>query len=144
MSRLSYLFLFLQLLFILVLERRARKSHNIFVVFLCRRFTALQHILGQFGRGQLTYPHCSWASLLGSLPLLSVHSFASNWQLPFLNQLKEENGSRNYFLTKFHERMLPNVRTEPATVHIPSGHGSDRATAPGKSHNKWIYQIRFH
>ena len=30
--------------------------------------------------------HCSWASLLGSLPALSAHSFASKWQLPFLNQ----------------------------------------------------------
>ena len=26
------------------------------------------------------------ANLLGSLPVLSAHSFASNWQLPFLNQ----------------------------------------------------------
>ena len=33
-------------------------------------FTALQHILGHFGRGQLP-SHCSWASLLGSLPVLS-------------------------------------------------------------------------
>ena len=42
-------------------------------------FTALQHILGHFERGQLPLPHCSWASLLGSLPVLSgVHSFASN------------------------------------------------------------------
>ena len=41
-------------------------------------FTALQHILGHFGRGQLTLPHCSWASLLGSFPVLTAHSFASN------------------------------------------------------------------
>ena len=41
-------------------------------------FTALQHILGHFGCGQLTLPHCSWASLLGSLPVLSAHSFVSN------------------------------------------------------------------
>ena len=41
-----------------------------------------------FERGQLTCPQCFWASLLGSLPVhvLSAHSFASNWQLPFLNQ----------------------------------------------------------
>ena len=37
---------------------------------------ALQHILGNFGHGQLPLPHCSWASLLGSLPVLSAHSFA--------------------------------------------------------------------
>ena len=58
-------------------------------------FTALQHILGHFERGQLPNPHCSWASLLGSLPVLSAHSFASNWQLLFLNPRKRENGRRN-------------------------------------------------
>ena len=31
-----------------------------------------------FGHGQLTYPHCSWASLRGSLPVLSAHFFANN------------------------------------------------------------------
>ena len=41
-------------------------------------FTALQHILGHFGHGQLPLPHCSWASPLGSLPVLSAHSLASN------------------------------------------------------------------
>ena len=35
--------------------------------------------------------------LLGSLPVLSAHSFASNWQLLFLNQRKRENGRRNDF-----------------------------------------------
>ena len=34
--------------------------------------------LGHFERGQLAYPHCSWASLLGSLPVLSAYSLASN------------------------------------------------------------------
>ena len=48
------------------------------------------------------YPHCSLtlASVLVSLPVLSAHSFVSNWQLPFLNQRKEENGRRNVFMTK--------------------------------------------
>ena len=41
-----------------------------FVVGWC--FTALQHFSGHFGRSQLTYPHCSWVSLLGSLQYL-VH-----------------------------------------------------------------------
>ena len=90
-------------------------STNLLLLLLCWCFTTLRHILGNCGRGQLTYPHSSWASLLGSLPALSAHSFASNWQLPFLNQRKEENGRRNYFITKLHERMLPDVRIEPAT-----------------------------
>ena len=78
--------------------------------------------------GQLTYPHC-WASLLGSLSVLSAHSFASNWQLPFLTQRKGENGC--YFMTNLHERMFSDVTIEPATVRIPGGCGSDWATAPG-------------
>ena len=100
-------------------------------LLLCWRFKALQHFSGNFGCGQLTYPHCSWASLLGSLPVLCAHSFASNRQLPFLNQWKGENGCRNH-LTKLHKRMLPDVRIEPATVCIPGRRRSDRATAPGR------------
>ena len=101
-----------------------------FVVVLV--FYPLRHILGHFGRGQLTYPHCSWASLLGSLSVLGVHSFASNWQLPFLNQWKGENGHRNLFMTKSQRKnVLPDVRTKPLTVCIPGGRVSDRATAPG-------------
>ena len=82
-------------------EFRPRQSLNQWQrLLLCWCFTALRHILGHFGRGQLTLPHCSWASLLGSLPVLSAHSFASNWQLPFLNQRKGENDRRIYFMTK--------------------------------------------
>ena len=38
---------------------------------LCCCFMALRLFSGHFGCGQLTYPHCSWASLLCSLPVLS-------------------------------------------------------------------------
>ena len=76
-------------------------------------------------------PHCSWASLLGSLPVFIAHSFTSNWQLPFLKQRKGETGRRNGFMTKLLERMMPDVRIEPASFRIPGGRGSDRATAPG-------------
>ena len=43
-------------------------------------FTALRHFLCQFGCGHLTltYPHCSWTSLLSGLPVLSGHYFARN------------------------------------------------------------------
>ena len=101
------------------------------VRLLCLCFTALGHFSGHFGRGQLTTPHCSWASLLGSLPVLSAHSFACtcNWQVPFLNQ--RIMGRRNYFMTNLHERMSPTVRTELATVRIPGRRASDRAIAPG-------------
>ena len=63
-------------------------------------FMTLQYILGHFRCDELPNPHCSWASLLGILPVLSAHSFASNWQLLFLNQRKRENGHRNFFMTK--------------------------------------------
>ena len=106
---------------------------NIMKLLLCWCFTALRHFSGHFGRGQLTYLHCSWASLLGSLiPVLSAHSFASNWQLPLLNQRKAENGRRNYFMTNLYERMLPDVMIQHATVRLPDGRASDRATAPGQ------------
>ena len=60
-----------------------------FVVVLM--FYSLSTLFSHFGCGHLSYPHCSWASLLGSWPVLSANSFASNWQLPVLNQWKGEN-----------------------------------------------------
>ena len=36
-------------------------------------------------------------NLVGSLPVLSAHSFPSNWQLLFLNQRKRENGRRIFY-----------------------------------------------
>ena len=60
------------------------------------------------------------------------------WQLPFLNHRwgggvagGGGNGRRNYFMTDLHERMLPDRKIEPATVRIPGGGASKRATALG-------------
>ena len=100
------------------------------LLFWC--FTVLRHFSGHFERSQLTYPYCSWAILLGRLPVLSAHSFIRNWQLPFLNQRKGENGRRNYFMTSPHERMFPDVRIEPATVHIPEDMHATKLTRPAK------------
>ena len=99
-------------------------------------FTALQHIWGHFGRGQLPWPHSSWASLLGSLTVLSAHSSASKWQLLFWNQRKRENGRRNVFMTKSPRKNVPDVGIELGAACMPSGHASDRATAFG--HKIWI------
>ena len=44
---------------------------------------------------------------------LSVHSFASNWQLPFLNQWKGENSRRNCFKSQWKNVAGPGL--EPAT-----------------------------
>ena len=73
-------------------------------------FTTLRHFSGNFGRSQLTYPHCSWASLLGSLPVLSAHYFASNWQMPFLNQ---QNGNNCPFWISGRERMTVEIIVWP-------------------------------
>ena len=35
-----------------------------------------------------------------------AHSFARNWQLPFLNQQKAENDGRKYFMIDLHKRIL--------------------------------------
>ena len=51
-----------------------------------------------------------------------AHSFARNWQLPFLNQWKGENDRRKYFMINLHERMLPpSAGVEPATSWSPVG-----------------------
>ena len=51
------------------------------LLLLCWCFMAFRHISGHFGRGQLTCPHCSWASLLGSLVhiLSSVTDNCPSW-----------------------------------------------------------------
>ena len=105
--------------------------HYTLAWLLCCCFTALRHFSGHFRCGQLTYQHCSWASLLGSLPVLSARSFTSNFQLPFLNQQKGKNCHWNYFMTNLHERMLPDMRIEPTNVHILSGRTSGLSTMPG-------------
>ena len=45
--------------------------------------------------------------LLARFNQYCAHSFARNWQLPFLNQRKGENDRRKYFMINLHERMLP-------------------------------------
>ena len=101
-------------------------ANGLLLLYWC--FMALRHISGHFGHGQLSYPHGSWTSLLGSWLVLSAHSFASNWHLSFLNQRRRENGRKNVFMTNLYDKMLPDVRIEPATVRITDGRVSDRAT----------------
>ena len=45
--------------------------------------------------------------VMSSMISLHNHTFTSrNWQLPFLNQQKEENDRRKYFMIDLYERML--------------------------------------
>ena len=48
-----------------------------------------------------------WSSKL--LTSTCAHSFARNWQLPFLKQWKVENDHRKYFMINLHERMLTDL-----------------------------------
>ena len=61
-----------------------------------------------------------------------AHSFARNWQLPFLNQQKGENERRKYFMINLQKRMLPtSAGDEPATSWSPAGCASNWATEAG-------------
>ena len=70
-------------------------------------FSPVRHISGHFGRGQLTYPHCSWARLQCSRPNVMYVVPACNWQLAFLNQRKGEMAVEIISWPHFNERMWP-------------------------------------
>ena len=71
-----------------------------------------------------------------------AHSFARNWQLPFLNQWKGQNDHRKYFMIKSPQKNVANlVGDEPATSWSPVG----RAPNWAKAGSIWFYpqfQIR--
>ena len=62
--------------------------------------------------------------------VLSAHSFASNWQLLFLNQKKGENDGRKYFMINLNERIAQDQRIEPTTSGSQVGWASDGASQP--------------
>ena len=114
------------------------ESSSMLLLLMMRCFTARRHFSCHFGGGQLTYPRRFLARLLGSLPVLSAHSFASNCTSWISG--RERMTVKNYFMTNLHERMLSDLRTEPAIVRIPGGRVSDRATTPG--HRVWIFPVK--
>ena len=70
-------------------------------VCLCWGFTAQSTQWGHVKRGQFALPHVYWAGLvLLAVNQYCAHSFAGNWQLPFLYQRKGENDRRKYFMIK--------------------------------------------
>ena len=80
--------------------------------------------------GQLTWPHFSWAGLdlLSGWPVLRAHTFASNWQQPFLKKRKEK---RKYVARPGIEPRTPDLR-----VRCPT----NCATRPGLC-SKWLWQL---
>ena len=67
-----------------------------------------------------------------------AHSFARNWQLPFLNQRKGENDRRKYFMINLHERML---RPRRGLNPRPPGLQSDGASNWVTEALMWIYWL---
>ena len=74
-----------------------------------------------------------WAGLvLKAVKHYCAHSFARNWQLPFLNQRKGENDRRIYFMINLHERMLPtSTGLNPRPPGLQSDGASNWATEAG-------------
>ena len=58
----------------------------------------------------VSLPNHIFLDRLSPLTSICAQSFSRNWQLPFLNQRKEENDCRKYFMISLHERMLPVYR----------------------------------
>ena len=76
-------------------------------ICLCWGFMAQSTQWGHVERGQATSPYIYWADLvLYAINQYCAHSFARNWQLPFLNLQKGENDQRRYFMINLHERTI--------------------------------------
>ena len=92
------------------------------------------------GQTQLTYPHCSRASLLGSLPVSLVHILSPvTDNCPFLNQRKGGNGLNFFFMTLLLPRMCAGsedgIRDRPHTRRTrvrPSFHARQRNLKVGE------------
>ena len=94
-------------------------------------FTALRHILGHFERGQ------PWASLLSSLPVLSAHCFASNWQLFSWISGRERMVLEFFFVTTSQRKnVLPSVGIELSIVRITGRLACDWSTVTGWTERK--------
>ena len=99
---------------------------------------AIQYIFNTYRNTESPYRNISrYGFARRYSPLLSAHSFASNWHLLFLNQRKRENGRRNVFMTKSPWKNVPDVGIELGAACMPSELASDRATTPGLS--KMVY-----
>ena len=72
-----------------------------------------------------------------------ARSFASNWQLPILNQRKRENGRRNVFMTKSPRKNVPDVGIALEAACMPREHASDRATVPGILFKSFIFYLPY-
>ena len=91
-------------------------------------------LLRSFHDDYLTYSHFPWQSLsLRRLTRICTHTFASNWQLPFLNQRMGENDRNNYFLINLHERYLAELGFKLAISWFAVRRATDCAMEPDRN-----------
>ena len=83
-------------------------NHCLFVCFVALRPKSTAMVIA--GRSVHLTTLFSWASLNKQLTSNRAHTFACNWQQPFMNDSfsgREENDHRNYFMINLHESMGP-------------------------------------
>ena len=68
----------------------------------------------------------SWAGLV--LWEICAYSFARNWELPYLNQVKGENDHRKYFMINLHNWILPDLAGIKSVTWSPDERTSEWAT----------------
>ena len=87
-------------------------------------FMALQHILGHFRNSQLPLPHCSWASLLGSFPVLNAHilpvtDICSSWI-----SRRGRMAVESFLWPSLQEKNAPDVGIKLEEASMPSSHAT--------------------
>ena len=102
-----------------------------------RPFNTFEVISGAVSYLNHTVPGLFLGKPPDSLPVISAHSSASNWQLLFLNQRKRENGRRNVFMTKSPRKNVPDVGTELRAAC------SQADTLPIEPPRPWICDCKF-
>ena len=75
------------------------------VCFVCLRFYFPDNSYGPVETVSSPNHTFSWASLTKQLTSTYAHTLACNFQQPFLNQRKEKNDRRNYFMIDLHKSM---------------------------------------
>ena len=74
----------------------------LFVLILYVKVNSYGHVGMVSSPNHTFFPGQAW---LSGWPVLCVHNFNCNWLQPFLNQQKEGNGRRNYFMINLHKSM---------------------------------------
>ena len=118
------------------------KGHNLFVCFLALRPKSTAMVIaGRLVHLTTLFPGQAWTS---SLPVLRAHTFACNWQQPFLNDSAEGRRMTIEIIswsisTKVWDRAGIELATPGSAVRLASvaRHVTDCATRPGMGHNSF-------